>query len=90
MEHPVRKTAWSTGLEAIHGLEPGTFGGTFEDFKREIHPDDLGRVLDTIAQTLEEKSTYHVEYRIIRSNKAIKWLEAGGDSSWTHPGSRIE
>ncbi|MCG3111063.1 MAG: PAS domain S-box protein [Candidatus Manganitrophus sp. SB1] len=72
------KAAWSTGLEAIHGLEPGTFGGTFEDFKREIHPDDLGRVLDTIAQTLEEKSTFHVEYRIIRSNEAIKWLEARG------------
>lgn len=65
-------------MEAIHGLEPGTFGGTFEDFKREIHPDDLGRVLDTIAQTLEEKITYHVEYRIIRSNEAIKWLEARG------------
>ena len=35
------KVIWSPGLEELHGLRPGTFGGTFEDFKRDMHPDDV-------------------------------------------------
>ncbi|HVF60527.1 MAG TPA: PAS domain-containing protein [Thermoanaerobaculia bacterium] len=29
---------WSDSLEPLHGLEPGTFGGTFEHFQQLIHP----------------------------------------------------
>ena len=36
---------WSSGLEAIHGVASGTFGGSFDDFKRDIHPEDLELVL---------------------------------------------
>lgn len=73
------KVAWSPNLEKIHGLAPGTFGGTFEDFKRDIHPDDLNRVLNRVQQTLQEKRTdYGVEYRIIKPNGEEAWVEARG------------
>ncbi|WP_168060369.1 PAS domain-containing hybrid sensor histidine kinase/response regulator [Candidatus Manganitrophus noduliformans] len=73
------KVAWSPNLEKIHGLAPGTFGGTFEDFKRDIHPDDLNRVLNRVQQTIQEKKTdYGVEYRIIKPNGETAWVEARG------------
>ncbi|MCG3112917.1 MAG: PAS domain S-box protein [Candidatus Manganitrophus sp. SB1] len=73
------KVAWSPNLEKIHGLAPGTFGGTFEDFKRDIHPDDLDRVLNRVQQTIQEKRTdYGVEYRIIKPNGEEAWVEARG------------
>ena len=37
------KVIWSPGLEELHGIQQGTFGGTLEDFKRDIHPDDVAR-----------------------------------------------
>jgi PAS domain S-box-containing protein len=42
------RIVWSPGLERIHGLAPGSFHGTFEDFKRDIHPDDMARVLAAV------------------------------------------
>ncbi len=73
------RVAWSPNLERIHGLAPGTFGGTFEDFKRDIHPDDLNGVLNRVQQTIQEKRTdYGVEYRIIKPDGETAWVEARG------------
>ena len=72
------RVTWSPGLEAIHGLAPGTFGGRFEDFKRDIHPEDLQAVLAQLEQTLARRSDYHVTYRIVRPSGDMRWLEAFG------------
>ena len=44
--------AWSAPLEKMHGLEPGTFGGTVAEFEERIHPDDLARVRAALKRTL--------------------------------------
>jgi PAS domain S-box-containing protein len=75
---PAGKVIWSPGLEAIHGLPPGGFGGGFEDFKRDIHPQDLARVLETIQRSVDERSDYRVEYRIIKPDASLTWIEARG------------
>ena len=35
-------TTWDVRLEELHGLQPGEFGGTFEDWLAALHPDDRG------------------------------------------------
>jgi PAS domain S-box-containing protein len=72
------RVTWSPGLEAIHGLEPGSFDGTFDGFQKDIHPGDLQRVLGSIARSLEQDEHHHVEYRIVRPDGAIHWLEGRG------------
>lgn len=72
------KVTWSPALEAIHGLKPGTFGGGFEDFRREIHPDDLENVLANIKRSIEERTEYGIEYRIVKADGSMAWLEARG------------
>lgn len=69
---------WSAGLEAIHGLAPGTFNGTFEGYQQDIHPEDREAVLRAISQVLECDSPYQIEYRIIRPDGAIHWVEGKG------------
>jgi PAS domain S-box-containing protein len=69
---------WSQGLERIHGLEPGTFGGTFEEFKADIHPADLERVLASIERSISSRSDHELLYRIVRRDGAIRWLQAYG------------
>jgi PAS domain S-box-containing protein len=73
-----QRITWSGMLEKIHGLDAGSFPGTFEAFQRDIHPDDRPRVLATIAGALEEQSTYDVMYRIMRPDDEVRWLEAHG------------
>jgi len=69
---------WSPGLEAIHGFPPGGFPGTFEAFREEIHPDDRERVLAAIGTAMEERRDHHVEYRIVRRDGAVRWVEGRG------------
>jgi PAS domain S-box-containing protein len=71
--HEVR---WSPNLERIHGLEPGTFAGTFEAFVSDVHPEDLDRLKATVQRALEEDRPYRIEYRIVRPDGAVRWLEA--------------
>src|SRR5690606_35404567 len=42
------RVEWSSTLEQIHGIPLGSFGGTFEDYQRDMHPDDRQRVLESV------------------------------------------
>ena len=72
------QVSWSSSLEAIHGLTPGSFGGSFEDFKRDIDAEDLELVLAQIEKTLATRGDYHVAYRIKRPDGILRWVEAFG------------
>ncbi len=69
---------WSSGLEAFHGLAAGTFDGTFEGFQKGIHPDDRERVLTSISRALQSEDRHHVEYRILRPDGTLAWVEGKG------------
>ncbi len=72
------RVIWSETLERIHGLEPGTFGGDFEAYQRDIHPEDRERVLSTIGGSSRGDHEHHLEYRIVRPDGEVRWLEARG------------
>jgi PAS domain S-box-containing protein len=73
------RVTWSEELELIHGLEPGTFGGTLEAFRSDVHPADIGRLESKIAAAIETPGEdYSVEYRIIRKDGACRWVAANG------------
>jgi PAS domain S-box-containing protein len=69
---------WSPGLEAIHGYAPGTFPGTFEAFRQEIHPDDRDRTLTAITDAVQQRRDHHIEYRIVRGDGTARWVEGRG------------
>lgn len=72
------RVTWSPQLEAMHGLAPGTFEGTFEHFRREIHPDDRERVLTDIEQAIAGRAEYHTEYKLRRPEGSMIWVETRG------------
>jgi PAS domain S-box-containing protein len=69
---------WSDTLQRIHGLVPGTFGGTFDESQADIHPDDRDRVLAQMAHSLEG-GAHQLEYRIVPPGGEVRWLEARGE-----------
>ena len=69
---------WSPEIEAIHGIPPGSFDGSFEAYQRDIHPDDRAWVLEAIGRHVAEGREHRLVYRIVRPDGAIRWLEAFG------------
>jgi PAS domain S-box-containing protein len=72
------KVCWSPSLEALHGLAPGTFDGSFEAYQQDIHPEDREPVLTSIAKTLENGTDHHIEYRIQVPDGSERWVEGKG------------
>lgn len=72
------RVTWSPSLEAIHGLAPGTFPGTFADYQKDILPEDHEHVLAAIARTVEQGDDHHIEYRIVRPDGSTRWVEGRG------------
>jgi PAS domain S-box-containing protein len=73
------RLAWSSEVERVHGLEPGTFEGTFEAYHSYLHPADAERFAAAIAAVLAAPdSRYEIEYRIVRRDGTLRWLGATG------------
>lgn len=75
---PSGNVSWSGGLAAIHGIEPGSLGGTFEEFQRDTHPDDRAAVAAAMQRVVAEGGEFHAEYRIVRPDGRMVWVEARG------------
>ncbi|HLW65486.1 MAG TPA: PAS domain S-box protein [Gemmataceae bacterium] len=66
---------WSPEIEALYGLPPGAFGGTYAAWARLLHPDDLPKADEDVRRALET-GRYFSEFRVIWPDGSVHWLEA--------------
>jgi PAS domain S-box-containing protein len=55
---------WDNRMQAIFGIEPGMFDGTFDAWKKRVHPDDLQAAEKATVDALEHEKGYEHEYRV--------------------------
>ena len=68
---------WSPEQEALYGLAPGTFDGTFQSWKGMVHPADWPNVVEAVrhAQQTGEVAT---EFRAVWPDGSLHWLSTIG------------
>lgn len=71
--------AWDEQLEALCGLAPGTFGGSFDDWARLVHPDDLDQVVQSLTRAIEFVEPFRFDFRTVWPDGSIHWLEGIGE-----------
>ena len=64
--------------EALLGLRPGAFPGTFDAWAAMLHPDDRERVCAMLDRAVETNGSYDLEYRVIWPDGSIHWLQGRG------------
>lgn len=69
---------WDDRLEALYGLDPGTFEGTFEAFAARVHPDDIAEVVATIETAVRDMRPYTVRHRVVWPDGSVRWLQGQG------------
>ncbi len=78
----------SEGFAALHDLPEGTTEITRADWRAGMHLEDLERVEEMRRRALRERrGEYETEYRIVRRDGEVRWIESrsficyGGDGS---------
>jgi PAS domain S-box-containing protein len=71
---PTGKVTWTERVHEIHGVPAGGFSGRLEDFSARIHPEDRERVEAAIGAAVRDGAQYHIEFRIVRPDGAVRWL----------------
>ena len=69
---------WSDETYRQTGLTRDTFSGRVEDAVARIHPEDRARVEEAIQKVLAGGTDYAAQYRLVRPDGTICWIEAYG------------
>ncbi|CBN59136.1 MULTISPECIES: PAS domain S-box protein [Kamptonema] len=84
------KITWSDNLEALFGLEPGEFDGSFEMFVARLHPDDRDRVVGAVDRAISTGENYDIEFRIVYPNGTMRWTMSQGKVLYDQNGQPME
>jgi PAS domain S-box-containing protein len=71
-------TTWDVRLEELHGLPPGGFGGTYEDWVDALHPEDRASCLARVERALQAPGPYELLHRTTWPDGSIHWIECRG------------
>jgi PAS domain S-box-containing protein len=78
MDYATGVTQWSTILESLYGLQPGTFDGTLETVVGCVHPDDRASLLETIGKATRSGGDFSTQHRSIWPDGTVRWLNGAG------------
>jgi PAS domain S-box-containing protein len=71
-------TTWDERLEEMHGMPPGGFGGTFEDWVAALHPDDRDACIARVNEALANPSPYILLHRTTWPDGSVHNIECRG------------
>ncbi|MBL1178395.1 PAS domain S-box protein [Pantanalinema sp. GBBB05] len=67
------KVHWSTSLERLFDMAPGSFDGQYATARAMIHPEDLPWVEQAIHRALYDREDYNIEFRFIKPDGTVRW-----------------
>ncbi|WP_291886377.1 SpoIIE family protein phosphatase [Cellulomonas sp.] len=80
---------WDDQLLVIFGLTREAFGESIDDFTAALHPDDVGRVDEELRGAIATCSEYAAEYRVLRPDGEVRWVQARGKALCGPDGSAV-
>lgn len=72
------KVFWNNHLAAIYGLKLEEFDGTYDAFRRRVHPDDIEQVEREMNEALQHRTQFKNFCRIILPDGTIRFVQGIG------------
>ena len=72
------RTIWDERLEALFGLPPGGFDGTYDMYMSLVHPDDRAALAAIVDEAVRNKARYRTEHRVVWPDRTIHWISGAG------------
>lgn len=77
---------WTEEMEALFGLAPGSFEGSYEQWLKRLHPDDRPSADLAARRTATEGADFDTEFRIVLPDGTIRWVAARAKSFYDGAG----
>ncbi|HSL30086.1 MAG TPA: PAS domain S-box protein, partial [Anaerolineales bacterium] len=77
----------SDGLAQLVGTSPESLGSTLDAYFERIHPGDLERMQQTLANSLQKAGPFEAETRFIRADGQVRTFHARGESAFDADGN---
>ena len=71
------RVSWTPEMATMYGLDAAT-SKSRADFRRRVHPDDLGNLDARRDAAIRGRHSFQHEFRVIRSDGEIRWMLAVG------------
>lgn len=83
------RVVWDETTQNIYGYAGGNYPGTIEAVSAHVHPEDRNWGWKTVTQSFSEKKAYNLDYRILRANGELRWIQASGLPIYSDGGELI-
>jgi PAS domain S-box-containing protein len=80
---------WSRGHEALWGMAPGTFDGSYRSFAERVHPDDVAGVEADVARAVAARGAFEREFRVVWPDGALRWVLGRGEFDFDSGGTAV-
>ncbi|MBG0789519.1 MAG: diguanylate cyclase [Desulfovibrionaceae bacterium] len=80
---------WDKKTYELYRVEPGEFGSIYEAWRARIHPDDFPEVEQKLAECIETKERYEMEYRLVWPDDDIRIIRVAGTVQTDEDGSPV-
>lgn len=81
---------WSEEQYRIMGFEPSSIEPSIELLSSRLHPEDVERVLAALDDSVKGSHGFTDEYRIVRPDGTVRWVEAQGAVRTDDAGAVVE
>ncbi|MDM8550803.1 transporter substrate-binding domain-containing protein [Desulfobacterales bacterium HSG2] len=81
---------WSAGMHRVFGIPPEKFDGNPETVMKVVHPEDKENLLKIMQDIIKKRENiHHLEYRIIRSDRTVRYIWAKGSFALDDDGKPV-
>ncbi|WP_372999127.1 PAS domain S-box protein [Sulfurimonas sp.] len=80
---------WSDEIYNIFEIDPKKIGATYEDFLNAVHPDDKKAVNSKYLESLENKTPYSLEHRLLMKDGRIKFVKERCETTFDELGNAL-
>lgn len=81
---------WSLEVYDIFDKDPKLFTPTYKAFIGSIHPDDVEKVQKAFADSIEQKSQYNVQHRVVKADGSFIHVNEAGYHKYDESGAHIK
>ncbi|PWR73114.1 PAS domain S-box protein [Methanospirillum stamsii] len=89
LDIPANFLTWSEVIFEIFEIDPLQFGASYEAFLNAIHPDDQKAVDDAYSDSLQEKTPYQIEHRLLMPDGRIKYVQERCETKYDDSGKPL-